>query len=62
MLRTDYTSSGYFTQFAAFVGFVVDMNGSSDYLEMYGMSQKANGSGDRFDANCSKWGAYKLIE
>jgi hypothetical protein len=62
MLRTDYTASAVFSQFSAFVGFVVDMNGSTDYLEMYGMSQKSNGANDRFDANCSKWGAYKLIE
>ena len=61
MLRTDYLSA-YFSQFAAFVGFVVDMNGSTDYLEMFGMCQKSSGSGDRFDANASKWGAYKLIE
>lgn len=60
----DYTSGTYLSGFSTLtshVTHIIEMNGSTDYLECFGMSQKANSSGDVFQLNLSKWGAFKLL-
>jgi hypothetical protein len=63
-LRMDYTSGTYLSGFStqtSHVTHIIEMNGSTDYLECFGMSQKANSSGDVFQLELSKWGAFKLL-
>jgi hypothetical protein len=40
---------------------IVDMNGSSDYVELFGNVNASDGAGMRFGATETFWGAYKLI-
>ena len=44
-----------------FISYIVDMNGSSDYLELYGNVNASDNSGTRFGNNHTYFGAYKLI-
>ena len=60
-LRMDYTASSNFSSLTAHVAHIIEMNGTTDYLECFGMSQKSNGSGDVFQVSLSKWGAFKLL-
>jgi len=48
------------------VSAIIDMNGSSDYVELYGRINSASGSGQLFESNtqykrATSFGAYKLI-
>ena len=45
---------------SVFIQSVVDMNGSSDYLELFGTVNSADGSGQRF-LQFSNFGAFKII-
>jgi hypothetical protein len=49
------------------VSAVIDFNGSSDYVELYGRINSASGSGQLFESNtqykrATAFGAYKIIE
>jgi hypothetical protein len=44
------------------VSVIVDMNGSTDYVELFGNVNASDGAGMRFGATDSFWGAYKIIE
>jgi hypothetical protein len=49
------------------VNAIIDMNGSSDYLELYGRINSASGSGQLFESDtqykrATAFGAYRIIE
>ena len=44
-----------------FVGCVVDMNGTTDYLELYVRTNLSSGTPKAFGTNFTSFGAYKLI-
>jgi hypothetical protein len=43
------------------VSVLVDMNGSSDYVELFGNVNASDGAGMNFAATDTFWGAYKII-
>ena len=45
----------------SFISYIVDMNGSSDYVELYGNVNAADGAGMRFSNNTTYFGAYRII-
>ena len=51
-------------QFAVFFGRIINMNGSSDYLEAYGVADGTGAGSNRVAAGIasSSFGAYKIIE
>lgn len=57
-------TDGYTRAAGCHVSAVVDMNGSSDYLEIYGQIQNTNSftTSTGFHLNGSVFGAYKIIE
>ncbi len=48
-------------EIVSFISYIVDMNGSSDYVELYGNVNASDNSGTRFSDNQTYFGAYKLI-
>jgi len=60
-------SNNYARQMHTMVSSVIDMNGSSDYIEIFGQVDSNSGSGQLFGGNTSAgqdrafFGAYKLI-
>jgi len=53
-------------QISANISAIVDMNGSSDYVEIYGKIFKGGGSVTRFKADSSseksmQFGAYRMV-
>jgi hypothetical protein len=44
------------------VNAIVNLNGSSDYVEFFGNVYVEDGAGMRFNATYTYWGAYKIIE
>jgi len=45
----------------SFISYIVDMNGSSDYVELYGNVNASDGAGMRFSNNTTYFGAYRII-
>ena len=47
-----------------FISNVIDMNGSTDYIEIFGYLERHSSTGNRFNTNTkgSYFGAYKIIE
>ena len=64
--NTDFTAN-YVRQNVITNSAVVDMNGSSDYLELFGRIKSVSGSGQLFESNTqwgqiTNFGAYRIIE
>ena len=62
---TDFTAN-YVRQHVITNAAVVDMNGSSDYLELFGRIKSVSGSGQLFESNTqwgqiTNFGAYRII-
>jgi len=61
----EYFISNYIRQMSVTINAVIDMNGSSDYLEMYGFMDMINASLDaRFSSGSSRdasFGAYRIV-
>ena len=43
------------------INHIVDFNGSTDYVELYGNVRTGNGSGNEFVANNTWFGAYRIL-
>jgi hypothetical protein len=54
-------ANNYGATSSPFVGCVVDMNGTTDYIELYATTDLSSGSPDFFGVGLSSFGAYKLI-
>ena len=53
-------ANNYGATSSPFVGCVVDMNGTTDYIELYATTNLSSGSPDFFGNNLSSFGAYRI--
>jgi hypothetical protein len=53
-------ANNYGATSSPFVGCVVDMNGTTDYIELYARTDLSSGSPDFFGNNFSSFGAYRI--
>ena len=67
VIQFNFTSN-YARQMHTMISSVIDMNGSSDYIEIFGLVDTNSGSGQLFNGNTtagedrSFFGAYKIIQ
>ena len=60
-------NSNYGEYLPCYVDAIIDMNGTTDYIEIYGTSYASDGSGNTIIGNSGAtkgtyFGAYKIIE